>query len=175
VFLGLGPREARDGEQHQAGPAREAEEGEEDAPRDRTPPLMVLVPATLLVAVIVIGLIPGLIPGIEKAASHFGDHLAYTRWVLRSEAARFAHASTSHVETFDYLYAAGATLGAVALAALGLFGRPLLERVPRAVLRPLTVAFGRVRDLHSGHVGDYIAWWTAGAALMGGASLILMT
>jgi hypothetical protein len=32
-----------------------------------------------------------------------------------------------------------------------------------------------LRELHSGHIGDYIAWWTTGAALLGGASLILLT
>jgi hypothetical protein len=31
-----------------------------------------------------------------------------------------------------------------------------------------------LRELHSGHIGDYIAWWTAGAALFGGASLVFL-
>ena len=55
-----------------------------------------------------------------------------------------------------------------------LFGAPPLRNStrirsgPRAVLRALCA-------LHSGHIGDYIAWWTAAAALLGGASLILLT
>jgi len=171
VFLGLGPSEA--GEERQAMQAREADE--ERAPRDRTPPLMLVVPAALLAGAIVIGLIPGLVPGIEKAGAHFIDHFAYTRWVLRGTGAHFAHASTSHVEGYDYLYAAGAAIGAVALAGLGLFGRPLRERMPAGVMRPLAAGFGAFRALHSGHIGDYIAWWTAGAAVLGGASLILLT
>jgi hypothetical protein len=32
-----------------------------------------------------------------------------------------------------------------------------------------------LRGLHSGHIGDYIAWWTTAAAMLGGASLILLT
>jgi hypothetical protein len=35
-------------------------------------------------------------------------------------------------------------------------------------------ALNQLRILHSGHIGDYVAWWTAGAALLGGASLVLL-
>ncbi|HZO77933.1 MAG TPA: proton-conducting transporter membrane subunit [Solirubrobacteraceae bacterium] len=169
-LLGWGPSD-RGGEQQDA-EAREKED-EEDAPRDYTPPLMLLVPAALLLGAIVVGLIPGAVPGIEAAAGHFHDHAAYINWVLHGHV-HFAPASTSHVEGFDYAYAAGATLGALALAALGLFGRPLRRRLPDLVLRPVVVAVGGLRQLHSGHIGDYIAWWTAGAAALGGASLIFL-
>jgi multicomponent Na+:H+ antiporter subunit D len=171
VFMGWGPSERSEG--RQASQARE-EEREETAPRDRTPVLMMIIPALLLAGAIVIGLIPGAVPGIEIAASHFHEHLSYTDWVLRGTPAHFAAAETSHVEPFDYLYGAGAVLGAIGLAALGLFGRPLLDRIPNPVLRPVAVALQGFRALHSGHIGDYIAWWTAGAATLGGASLIFL-
>ncbi len=29
-------------------------------------------------------------------------------------------------------------------------------------------------SLHSGHIGDYIAWWTTGAGLLGGACLLAL-
>jgi multicomponent Na+:H+ antiporter subunit D len=131
------------------------------------------VPAVLLFGAIVIGLIPGAVPGIEVAAGHFLDHAAYINWVLHGHV-HFAPASTSHIEGFDYAYAAGATLGALALAALGLFGRPLRRRLPDLLLGPVVLAVGGLRELHSGHIGDYIAWWTAGAAALGGASLIFL-
>src|SRR5205823_8391349 len=67
-LLGWGPSELPD--ERQAAEARE-EEGEEVAPRDYTPPLMLLVPAVLLLGAIVIGLIPGAVPGMEVAAGHF--------------------------------------------------------------------------------------------------------
>jgi multicomponent Na+:H+ antiporter subunit D len=171
VFLGWGPSEAR-GEGRQAHQARE-EEDEETAARDYTPPLMLVVPALLLLGAIVIGLIPGAVPGIEVAASHFRDHLSYIDWVLHNRV-HFPAASTSHVEGFDYAYGAGAAIGAVALAGLGLFGGALRERLPTVVLRPVGLAVGGLRHLHSGHIGDYIAWWTAGAAALGGASLIFL-
>jgi multicomponent Na+:H+ antiporter subunit D len=172
VFLGWGAAE-REEDVQMARPARE--EDEETASRDYTPPLMLVVPAVLLAASIVLGLIPGLIPGIERAASHFHDHAAYARWVLQGSAPHFEPVSTSHIETFDYLYAAGGTLGALALAGLTLFAPTLHRRFPLAVIEPLRAALSVLRNLHSGHIGDYIAWWTTAAAMLGGASLILLT
>jgi multicomponent Na+:H+ antiporter subunit D len=172
VFLGLGA--ARRAEGREALVARE-QEPETLTERDYTPPLMIVVPGVLLLAALVIGLIPGAVPGIEMAAARFSDHTAYATWVLHTGTAHFATASTSHVETFDYLYAVGASGGAVVLAALALIGAPWLERVPPVVWRPFAVGVAGLRHLHSGHIGDYIAWWTAGAALLGGASLILLT
>jgi multicomponent Na+:H+ antiporter subunit D len=170
VFFGWGPSEQPD--TSQAAQARE-EESEETGARGHTPALMLIVPAVLLAGAIVVGLIPGAVPGIEIAAAHFADHLGYIGWVLHG-VVHFQPASRSHVEGFDYIYGAGATIGAIALAALGLFGRPLRSRLPRGVLRPITVGVGGLRGLHSGHIGDYIAWWTTGAALLGGASLVFL-
>jgi multicomponent Na+:H+ antiporter subunit D len=173
IFLGWGPSES--GDERQAAQAREEDEAEEKAPRDFTPPVMLVIPGLLLLGAIVVGLIPGAVPGIEKAAAHFVDHTAYTRWILQAKAPHFAAAHTSHVESFDYLYGAGAVSGAIALAALALFGRPLRRRLPDLVLQPVSTALGGLRELHSGHIGDYIAWWTAGTAVLGGASLVLLT
>jgi multicomponent Na+:H+ antiporter subunit D len=172
VFLGWGPARGHEDDERQAQQARE-EEDEESGARERTPPLMLLVPALLLLAAIVIGLIPGAVPGIEIAAGHFYDHHSYIHWVLHGRI-HFAPAETSHIEGFDYAYGGGAAFGALALAGLGLFGRTLRERLPRVVLRPVATAVGGLRGLHSGHIGDYIAWWTAGAAALGGASLIFL-
>jgi multicomponent Na+:H+ antiporter subunit D len=174
VFLGWGAAQ-RDEDVEAARPAREDESDEETTPRDYTPPLMLAVPAVLLLGSIVVGLIPGLVPGIETAASHFQDHAAYFQWVLHGATGHFSPTKATHVETFDYLYAAGGVLGALGLAALELFGDPLLHRVPAAVLGPPRGALVALRHLHSGHIGDYIAWWTAAAAALGATSLILLT
>jgi multicomponent Na+:H+ antiporter subunit D len=134
---------------------------------------MLWVPGVLLVGAIVIGLIPGVVPAIEIAASHFHEHLSYIDWVLHGHV-HFPPVPTSHVEGFDYAYGAAAALGAIALAALGLFGGKLRAKVPAVLLRPVVIAVEGLRGLHSGHIGDYIAWWTAGAAALGGASLIFL-
>ncbi len=171
VFLGWGP--AEHGAGCQARQARE-EEDEERHSRQRTPPLMLIVPAAMLTAALLVGLIPRVLPGVEIAAAHFTDHLAYAGWVLRGAAPHFPAASTSHVAYYDYLYGFGATLGALALAGLALFGSRLRRRMPQTLLQPVRAAVGGLRELHSGHVGDYVAWWTAGAALLGGASLLFL-
>ena len=171
VFLGWGASERED--VVQAVPARE-EEDEETATRDFTPRLMVLVPAVLLAGAIMIGLIPGAVPGIETAAAHFRDHASYIGWVLHGGRAHFPPASTSHLETYDYLYGAGATVGAIVLAAVTLFAYRLKDRLPAIVLSPALAGLRTLRGLHSGHIGDYIAWWTAGAALLGGTSLVFL-
>jgi multicomponent Na+:H+ antiporter subunit D len=175
VFLGWGGSHPDTSDQPQASEAREAgDEGEEETTRDHTPPLMLIVPAVLLAGVAVIGLIPGVVPGIERASGHFVDHAAYARWVLQGGAPHFAPVSTSQIETFDYLYGAAAVIGALGLAGVSLFGQSLRSRLPTALLESLRAALRGLRELHSGHIGDYIAWWTAGAAAFGGASLILL-
>jgi multicomponent Na+:H+ antiporter subunit D len=171
VFLGWGPAEGP--ADALRGPARE-EHDEESASRDRTPPLMVMTPAALLLGAIVIALIPGAVPGFETAADHFRDHAAYIGWVLRG-AAHFPAVAATHLKGYDYLYGAGATVAALGMAAIGLFGRPLRGRLPGGLLRPVAGAVDGLRRLHSGHIGDYIAWWTTGAAVLGGLSLLLLT
>jgi multicomponent Na+:H+ antiporter subunit D len=171
VFLGWGSSERQEDIQLR----QPLEQDEERIERETTPPLMLIVPAALLLGAVVAGLIPGLVPAIERAAARFTDHTAYATWVLRGHPAHYPPVPSSHVETFDYLYAAGGTLGALAIAALTLFGGPLRGRVPRRLEGPPRAALTAFRRLHSGHIGDYIAWWTAAAAMLGGASLILLT
>jgi multicomponent Na+:H+ antiporter subunit D len=171
VFLGWGRADPGD----DSG-AREAsrEPDEQTESRERTPPLMVVVPAVLVVAAAVLGLIPGLVPGIEHAAYGLGDHAAYIGWVLRGSA-HFPAVPHTHLAAYDYLYASGAVVGAGGMAALGLFGPGVRVTLARGPLAPLAGAVNGFRGLHSGHIGDYIAWWTVGAAVLGAASLLLLT
>jgi multicomponent Na+:H+ antiporter subunit D len=172
VFFGWGPSEGPDPQQ-----ARAAEErvDETRGERDHTPVLMVLVPAVLLVLAGVAGLVPGLLPRVARAAAQFADHGAYVRWGLHGLPAGHRAVAPAHIEPVDYAYGAIAVLGAVALAALGLFGRRLWDRVPRSILEPSHDAVGAMRGLHSGQIGDYIAWWTAGAGALGAVCLIALT
>jgi multicomponent Na+:H+ antiporter subunit D len=171
VFMGWGASQRQ--EDIQLRLPRESDE--ERIERDVTPPLMLIVPGVLLVGAIVVGLIPGALPGIETAASRFADHAAYATWVLQGTSTHFPPAPTSHVEAFDYLYGAAGVLGAVGIAALTLFGAPIRRRLPAGFERRPRAALTVLRRLHSGDTRDYIAWWTAAAAMLGGASLILLT
>jgi multicomponent Na+:H+ antiporter subunit D len=171
VFMGWGATEG--GAHALQGPARE-ESDEERAARDRTPPLMVAVPGILLTAAIFMGLVPGAVPGIETAAAHVTDHSAYAAWVLGS-GVRFPTVATGHIVGFDYWYNGSAAVAVIVVAALGLFGGSLRARLPRWIETPVHEGMLALRNLHSGHIGDYIAWWTTGAAILGGLSLLLLT
>jgi multicomponent Na+:H+ antiporter subunit D len=170
VFLGWGPKEGPHPEQ--AAVAREGEETE--GPHDHTPPLMVIVPAILLLAVLVLGLIPGAVPGVERFAAQFTTHRDYAAWVLHYAHVGLPELPPSHISADDYGYGAISVVGAVLAAGLGLFGRPLRERIPSGLSRPGESAVAVVRGLHSGHIGDYVTWWSAGVSLVGGICLVAL-
>jgi multicomponent Na+:H+ antiporter subunit D len=73
----------------------------------------------------------------------------------------------SHETAVDVLYAVLAVSDAVACAAIGLFGRSLREELPAGIRDPSRSVLRGLRRLHSGHIGDYIAWWSTGAAALG--------
>lgn len=170
IFLGWGPSQAPEAS-GQARAARATEEEMQDR-RDHTPPMMVLVPSILLALALAVALIPGAVPAIEAAAARFTDHAAYTTWVLRGRPVHWPAVAPSHISWQDVGYSSASVVGALGLAALGLFGRPLRRRVPGWLGRPWLHALHVLRALHSGHIGDYIAWWTTGAALIGAVCLL---
>jgi multicomponent Na+:H+ antiporter subunit D len=171
VFLGWGPAEGPDPSQ-----ARAAEERTDETrgERDATPALMIAMPVVLLLAAVAVGLIPGFVPAVERACARFVDHAAYARWALHGVPVRWPPVHPSHASGLDVMYSLLGTGGAVGLAALGLFGRPLRQRVPARVGEPSRSAMRALRRLHSGHSGDYVAWWTAGAATLGAACLLAL-
>ena len=79
------------------------------------------------------------------------------------------------IEPLDVLYALVAIAFAIGAAGLGLFGRPLRESLPRSVREPTRAVLRGLRHLHSGEIGDYIAWWTAGASVLGAVCLLALT
>jgi multicomponent Na+:H+ antiporter subunit D len=171
VFLGWGPSEGPDPSQARAAEERVDETRDE---RTHTPVLMMIVPALLLAATMAAGLIPGAVPWVERMATRFVDHHAYAAWVLHGARIAWPHTPTTHVQAIDVVTAVLAVLGALGLAALGLFGRPLREGLPRAVRVPSRAIVHGLRGLHSGHIGDYIAWWTAGAGTLGAVCLVAL-
>jgi multicomponent Na+:H+ antiporter subunit D len=171
VFLGWGPAEGPDPGQERA--AHESEDELTDS-RDQTPVLMMIVPAVLLAAAIGIALVPGAVPAIEQGAVRFTDHRAYAAWVLHDARVVWPALAPSHVSLEDVIYGLMSTFGALAVAGLGLFGRPLRAAMPSIVERTLAGVLHGLRGLHSGHIGDYIAWWTAGAGLLGAVCLLAL-
>jgi multicomponent Na+:H+ antiporter subunit D len=172
VFGGWGPSEGPDPAQARAAAERV---DETRATRDRTPRVMVIVPAVLLVVAAVVGLVPGLVPSVQRMAARFTDHGAYTVWVLRRGALHWPTVVASPVDLRDVLLGLLSTMGAVGLALAGLLGRPLREALPARVSVPSRTAVRAIRRLHSGHIGDYISWWAAGSAVLAGACLLALT
>jgi len=158
VFLELGPPPAQD---ESAGTAGESSEVETDKPHAKTPALLALPAAVLLAAGLAWGVIPGLTHSLVTAAAHFTDHSGYTRTVLSGLTVTPAVPGTSGPTAGSYLYGIGATVAAVALAAVALY----VERLPQ----PASRALAALRALHSGRIGDYVAWLSVGAATIGGA------
>jgi multicomponent Na+:H+ antiporter subunit D len=171
VFLGWGPSQGEHTAQAEA-----AHEGVDEtrAARQHTPPIMVVVPAVLLVLVLVLGLIPGAVPGVERYAAQFTTHRNYAAWVLHGLPVALPVLAPSHLGAADYLYGAISIGGALLVAAYGLFGERLLHTRRPWGAAPARAAVEAIRGLHSGHIGDYIAWWSAGVSLIGGVCLVAL-
>jgi multicomponent Na+:H+ antiporter subunit D len=155
LFLGLGERGESDDSSEEAA----HEEPESERSHDSTPAVMWLPAVALLAGGLAWGLVPGLGHATLAAAGQFGRPDVYAGVVLMG-----AHDALPAVPDLSpsfgsYLYGAGAVVGALAVASAGALRLGAVDAI-----RP---AFWRLRDLHSGHVGDYVAWLTAGVALIG--------
>jgi multicomponent Na+:H+ antiporter subunit D len=135
---------------------------------------MVIVPAVMVLGALVVGLIPGAVPAAEGYAAQFVDHRLYGAWVLHGARVALPHVVPSHVSAADYGYGAITILGTLGIAAAGLFGYRLRELRESRGAQRLGAAVWAVRGLHSGHIGDYIAWWSAGVGVIGGLCLVVL-
>ena len=165
VFYGLGDRPAEDPQM-----AREADEetSETTGGKNRTPLTMIVPPAVLVVAAIVIGLIGSLGPVVQAAAVRFQDQPGYIATVLNG--ARLTHpvapfpAAPAGVTVTDVLAGLASVLGSLLLAGLALYWRrlPLLCRY-----RPNASFAVAARRFQSGVVNDYVTWIVIGLACLG--------
>jgi multicomponent Na+:H+ antiporter subunit D len=150
----------------------EGEEGESEtvSGRDRTPAVMFVPALVLLAAGLAVGLSPRLLAAAEAAAELFVDRVAYADSVLRDTHHPLPKPPRPHgTKPSELILGAASAAATLALAAVALGRRRVPDR-----LRALTWSGpGRVVDglraLHSGHVGDYVAWLTFGVAALGGA------
>ncbi|GEL19087.1 complex I subunit 5 family protein [Pseudonocardia asaccharolytica] len=130
-------------------------------------PLTMLVPiVVLLLGALALGVVPGVSEAFHAAASRFTDGAGYVARTLGAPAPLPAPTAPS-----------GWTLSGVALSLLSsamalAFALAALhhDRLPatlRAAARPVAPVLRGVRALHSGHVGDYVAWLFVGVAVLG--------
>jgi multicomponent Na+:H+ antiporter subunit D len=168
VFYGLGDAPAED-------PLMAAQASEEKSETDqsggRTPLTMIVPPAVLVAAAIVVGLLPHLGSAVQDAAVRFQDQTAYNAVVLSGRTV--AHpvalhpAESTGITRSDVLSGVGSALGAVILAGLALYRKrlPLVRRWPE----PDLLLSDPIRRFQSGVVNDYVTWIVIGLACIGGA------
>jgi multicomponent Na+:H+ antiporter subunit D len=156
VFYGLGPHphSVRDEVPETTGQKETPETG---AQLRRSPRTMLAVPAVLLACALAVGTVPWLASAAGRAADRFVSHALYLSDVLGG-AGPPPPASP----------APGWTWAAVALGVASTALSAALATA--AVRRPIRLGLLRctapLRRLHSGHIGDYVAWLIAGIALL---------
>lgn len=170
VFRGTGadPRVADAGAPRTSGGPEPETTGTGEEPETgtrirRVPSPMAAVAVALLLTSLAVGLVPALARGTGLAARAFTDHAGYAAAVLDGRATvPTALPQPGWTATGTLLDLLSVALAA-ALAARAL-RRPRRTPGPRALVA--------LRRLHSGHVGDYVAWAAAGIGLLAVLALL---
>jgi multicomponent Na+:H+ antiporter subunit D len=160
VFFGLGPRP------HEGRHQTSGDEERESPPLERVPITMLIPILTLLAGALAVGVLPGAHSAAERAADFFVDGPGYQAQALSAVAQHPAPVAKGNWT------AEGIALGlvscglAVAVAAAGIWSQSLRDRF--ALVRFAAKPLAALRSLHSGHIGDYVAWLMFGLAALGG-------
>jgi multicomponent Na+:H+ antiporter subunit D len=171
VFLGWGPDEPDRFAADRTG----EEEPEVEQRHDRTPAVMAVPMVALLVAGLAVAAVPGLRGQVVQAAAGFQARDRYEQAVLFDRSLSEPLAQAEPPGLGSYLFGSASALAAVAVALLSLFRRRL---IPPSVRQTVRTVFGpslrELRRLHSGHVGDYAAWFVVGLAVYGALFLLVL-
>ncbi|OLZ74803.1 NADH dehydrogenase [Streptomyces sp. IMTB 2501] len=165
IFTGAGPRPR----ERCAGPETTGtgEEPEIRDPQRRIPVPMLAVPAVLLCASLGVGLLPAVGGALGRAARQFTDRTAYTAAVYGHSVAPSSPVPDTGWSAEGVLLSLASTALATLLAAAAVWGAKWrgaarVGSVGRAVGRGVVLP---LRRLHSGHLGDYVAWLAVGVAV----------
>jgi multicomponent Na+:H+ antiporter subunit D len=165
VFLGLGPRED----------ALLSPEPDEEQEVERSPVrsdwVMLAPTAALVLGGVGLSLVPGLEHHLEHAASLIQDRHAYAAAVLNGVQAHESVGSLAllTLSASSVAWSLIAVAGSIGLALLALYRDRLVPRRTRERALQLTGGgLDVLRNLHSGVIGDYVAWLTFGVAALGG-------
>ena len=142
-----------------------------DQPAEGPPPqerprvgLMVGVTLVLAIGALCTGAWTGLAARAMEAAHTFTTQLSYQHAVLDHRPAEPVPPGAWRTTTESLVWSLVTLVGSVALG----FGSTVRDRLPRAVTDAIGRAFAPLRAVHSGQVGDYVAWLTFGTAVIGG-------
>jgi multicomponent Na+:H+ antiporter subunit D len=157
TFFGLGDRP----DPEQLAAATPGEEEPEDRLSGTTPLTMGAAIVLLLAGGLGVGLVPGLGQAVAHAAERVIDGTGYAGQVLAGQPPSPLLPEPSAVwTTTGVVLGLVSTVLAVAVAAAGLWGRRL------GWLRLGSPAMRRLQRLHTGHIGDYVAWMFVGMAVL---------
>jgi multicomponent Na+:H+ antiporter subunit D len=159
IYFGLGPEPTTG--------SGEATKGDEsrDAVVESVPPTMVAAVLLLIIGVLVEGVMPGARAAADHAGAYFVDPVGYARAALQG--AGPAPVAARHPNWTGMGIGLGVASAAVAVgvAWAGMYARQLADRARRWGSAGSAV-MGALRRLHSGHVGDYVAWLVTGVSAL---------
>jgi multicomponent Na+:H+ antiporter subunit D len=161
VFHGMG--KGKDAEK--AG-AKEIKDKPETDQRSRSIPAVMFAPAVMVVLIaIATGITPGVGHAARTAAVAVEDRAAYQSSVLENAAVPLRSANEEHTPLAEELaWSFATTAGAIGFAFFSL-SRYWPSRHPLS--HPIALGIRGLRAIHSGHVGDYVAFLTFGVAVYG--------
>ncbi|MBO1417121.1 complex I subunit 5 family protein [Streptomyces sp. FH025] len=139
----------------------EGEEPEIRPTERRLPRPMVAVPGLLLAGCLAVGVLPGIGRALASGAAAFTDRAGYLADVLGRPAPPAAPPPEA------WWTASGTGLGLLSVLLAAGFATAALRRDPRrGTGRLYRAAVLPLRRLHSGLLGDYVAWLTVGLAAL---------
>lgn len=160
VFFGIGVAPER-------APSAGTGTGDEpDAPLDRVPWSMTVPTVILMAGALAVGVLPGVRAEAARAGALFVDRSGYIAQALFRAHVHIAVPPVGNWSAGGVEAGLLSSAAAVALAAAAWFGRSLRDKVP--LVRRATSIVGVLRGLHSGRIGDYVAWLFVGIAVLAG-------
>jgi multicomponent Na+:H+ antiporter subunit D len=160
IYFGLGPVPRDDSSDETTGDEEEPETS--SLPHVR--PTMLLPILVLLAGSLALGAVPSLARGVSRAAAEFVDRSGYVSAALNGATAGLPEAlPEAGWTTTGVLLGLLSALLAVGVAAVALWA-PRVPDLVRTATLPLRPVLTGLRRVHSGHVGDYVAWLFVGIA-----------
>jgi multicomponent Na+:H+ antiporter subunit D len=155
VFLGFGDRDD----------PLLSQEPAESPPPDESRSLALMYVVTLLLAFggLATGAWTGLAEAAMEAGHTFTDQLSYIHVVLDHKPATPSPPGEWVTTTSSVVWSIVTLVGSIVLGVLS----TIRDRLPQAVTRALTAGFSPLRTVHSGHIGDYVAWLVFGTGAIG--------
>lgn len=133
-----------------------------------TPSVVLLSATVLILGGLVFGALPGFVHSVQDAAARFTDRSLYDAAVLGHRLPPLPHADHPGIGLHAVALGVLTALGSIALGVF-LLRRPKPFGRPDDPANVLQVGLLHLRRLHSGQIGDYVAWAVLGFAVLGGA------